>query len=200
MGDRVPPLIQQVQCLPPLNITHPSDIHPRPKIGYPEPAKVSANACLVSVATVELAIPDQLLFHRSLKTKWRNDRHQEVGSLRVEVPTEPLKLRGQQQGVCSVELLGSVTPPPCRPAHRGMGGLDLVKFARSDRVPAAVSVRRHTPVPPGYSVPRRACSCSMASNSALKLPLPKLREPRRWMISKNNVGLSSTGLVKIWSM
>ena len=49
------------------------------------------------------------------------------------------------------------------------------------------------------NVPRRACSRSMASKSALKLPLPKLRAPRRWMISKNSVGRSSTGLVKIWS-
>ena len=49
------------------------------------------------------------------------------------------------------------------------------------------------------SVPRRACSRSIASNSALKFPLPKLRAPRRWMISKKSVGRSSTGLVKIWS-
>src|SRR5262245_33891333 len=50
-----------------------------------------------------------------------------------------------------------------------------------------------------YSVPLRACSRSIASNSALKLPLPKLREPWRSMTSKNSVGRSSTGLVKIWS-
>ena len=49
------------------------------------------------------------------------------------------------------------------------------------------------------SVPRRACSRSIASKSALKFPLPKLCAPRRWMISKKSVGRSSTGLVKIWS-
>ena len=52
----------------------------------------------------------------------------------------------------------------------------------------------------GYRLPRAACSRSMASNSALKLPFPKLRLPFRWMISKNSVGRSSTGLVKICSM
>ena len=51
-----------------------------------------------------------------------------------------------------------------------------------------------------HSVPRIACSRSIASNSALKLPLPKLCDPRRWMISKNSVGRSATGLVKICSM
>ena len=47
-----------------------------------------------------------------------------------------------------------------------------------------------------YSVPRLSCSRSMASNRALKLPLPKLLAPLRWMISKNIVGRSTTGLVK----
>ena len=46
--------------------------------------------------------------------------------------------------------------------------------------------------------PRRACSSSIASNSALKLPTPKPREPWRSMISKKNVGRSWIGRVKIW--
>ena len=48
-----------------------------------------------------------------------------------------------------------------------------------------------------YRFPRRSCSRSMASNSALKLPLPKPSEPWRSMISKNTVGRSPRGLVKI---
>src|SRR5690606_33122889 len=35
----------------------------------------------------------------------------------------------------------------------------------------------------GQRFPRAACSRSMASKSALKLPLPKLLAPFRWMIS-----------------
>ena len=50
-----------------------------------------------------------------------------------------------------------------------------------------------------YSVPRAACSRSIASKSALKLPRPKPREPWRWMISKKTVGRSTTGFVKICS-
>src|SRR5258706_2965354 len=41
--------------------------------------------------------------------------------------------------------------------------------------------RRH-----GYRLPRRACSISIASNKALKLPTPKPRDPCRSMISKKN--------------
>src|SRR5438093_5661390 len=50
-----------------------------------------------------------------------------------------------------------------------------------------------------YKFPRASCSRSNASNSALKLPLPKLFAPLRWMISKKSVGRSSTGLVNICS-
>lgn len=46
--------------------------------------------------------------------------------------------------------------------------------------------------------PRFSCSNSSASNSALKLPLPKAWEPRRQMISKKRVGRSCRGLVKSW--
>jgi hypothetical protein len=48
-----------------------------------------------------------------------------------------------------------------------------------------------------YRFPRFACSRSIASKSALKLPTPKPREPWRSMISKKNVGRSWTGRVKI---
>ena len=44
--------------------------------------------------------------------------------------------------------------------------------------------------------PRRSCSSSRLSKSALKLPLPKLWLPRRQMISKNRVGRSWSGLLK----
>ena len=47
-----------------------------------------------------------------------------------------------------------------------------------------------------HKFPRRSCSSSSASNSALKLPLPNDCEPRRQMISKNSVGRSCSGLVK----
>ena len=46
-------------------------------------------------------------------------------------------------------------------------------------------------------LPRRSCSRSMAWNSALKLPLPKPSEPCRSISSKNTVGRSPRGLVKI---
>ncbi len=50
-----------------------------------------------------------------------------------------------------------------------------------------------------HRLPLRSCSRSIASNRALKLPSPKPRAPCRSMISKNTVGRSPTGLVKICS-
>ena len=50
-----------------------------------------------------------------------------------------------------------------------------------------------------HRFPLSSCSRSIASKSALKLPSPKPREPWRSMISKNIVGRSPLGFVKICS-
>ncbi|TWT42262.1 YHS domain protein [Phycisphaerae bacterium RAS1] len=50
-----------------------------------------------------------------------------------------------------------------------------------------------------YKFPRRACSRSSDTNSALKFPCPNPRQPCRSITSKNSVGRSCTGWVKIWS-
>ena len=68
------------------------------------------------------------------------------------------------------------------------------------REPAAAGSgggRRGAPAHHAHKLPRRSCSRSMDSKSALKLPLPKPSEPCRSMISKNTVGRSPSGLVKI---
>ncbi len=75
------------------------------------------------------------------------------------------------------------------PLGSGAQGTGLVESSR-DRLPAPVM---------GQRLPRRSCSISIASKSALKLPTPKPREPWRSMISKKNVGRSCTGRVKICS-
>src|SRR5580765_7579817 len=51
----------------------------------------------------------------------------------------------------------------------------------------------------GQRFPRSACSRSIASNSALKLPSPKPRAPWRSITSKKSVGRSWAVFVKIWS-
>ncbi len=73
----------------------------------------------------------------------------------------------------------------------------------------AVGARDHGVVPgpgvggrddrPAQRFPRAACSRSIDSNSALKLPLPKPSEPCRSISSKKIVGRSPSGLVKICS-
>lgn len=55
------------------------------------------------------------------------------------------------------------------------------------------------PASAAHRFPRRSCSRSIASNSALKFPLPKPIDPCRSIISKKTVGRSWTGFVKICS-
>ena len=67
------------------------------------------------------------------------------------------------------------------------------------RVPRAEGRRSGDLLHAGYRFPRRACSRSIASNSALKLPAPNPLAPSRWMTSKNTVGRSVTVSVNTWS-
>src|SRR5690606_5128055 len=62
----------------------------------------------------------------------------------------------------------------------GHGGA-VVRFRekRQYSVPCA----RFRVLPLSHRLPRSSCSLSIASNSARKLPLPKLLAPLRWMIS-----------------
>jgi len=77
------------------------------------------------------------------------------------------------------------------PVGTGIGGTAvLLEVDGAPVFASAQSVQR---------LPRRACSRSIASNRALKLPLPKPIEPCRSISSKKTVGRSCTGLVKIWS-
>ena len=91
-----------------------------------------------------------------------------------------------------------------RPVRRGGGrypGRTAARAAGRGRRPAGRRRRCAEAASRGqcYRLPRASCSRSIASNSALKLPLPKPSEPCRSISSKKTVGRSCTGLVKICS-
>ena len=90
---------------------------------------------------------------------------------------------GAREPLLTHELLGQA---PVRP---------LVERVALDREIASLQVLRHhrsyRPVS-SYRFPRRACSSSMASNSALKFPSPNPRAPSRWMTSTKTVGRSAS--------
>ena len=91
----------------------------------------------------------------------------------------PIVMRGKPARIVNVSSLGQ---HPIALAHLHMPfGRDLAELLVPHRFPL------------------RSCSRSIASNRALKLPSPKPRAPCRSMISKNTVGRSPTGLVKICS-
>jgi hypothetical protein len=100
-------------------------------------------------------------------------------------------------------LIRVYTSHPCSARRRGFSQAEsphsrtLSPLRMGER--AGVRGIRYPFVPAGYRFPRMACSRSMASNNALKLPLPKPREPLRWIISKKSVGRSCTVLVKVCS-
>ena len=109
-----------------------------------------------------------------------------------------------------MRLAGRVrTVQPLPSQYRMVVGMPGFAGAGSVYQPSAVSVvsvmarkrKDHGPRLSGFCqrLPRLSCSRSIASNSALKLPLPKPSEPCRSISSKNTVGRSPSGLVKICS-
>src|SRR5579883_394638 len=70
---------------------------------------------------------------------------------------------------------------------------EVVHFAVEDDALGRQAARRSDEADKLHNVPLISCSRSIASNSALKFPLPKLLEPWRSIISKKTVGRSSTG-------
>ena len=81
-------------------------------------------------ATVELAVPEQMLVHGLLKAEVRNYEHQVVRGLRVQISTKPLKLRSQQYGVGLVNLLRRIPPPRAGPADMPVRPFDLIQGGR----------------------------------------------------------------------
>ena len=122
------------------------------------------------------------------------------------VPTIPAPSR---RGTISPARTGLPAGPPRPPLVREeRGRMRAAVRCRSPQDPGLAAQPR--PRPPGvgagrerraddHRLPRLACSRSIASNSALKLPLPNPCEPCRSISSKKTVGRSCTGWVKICS-
>ena len=85
---------------------------------------------------------------------------------------------------------------PRRGGRAAPAGARLLPLGRRDSLHPRGARRSSTR---SQRFPRSACSRSIASNSALKFPIPKPREPWRSMTSKKSVGRSWTIFVKSWS-
>jgi hypothetical protein len=110
-GDGIPPGIQIFQALAPPMVVHKNGIHLRPEMRYPKPAEVAPDGSLVGILRIQLAVPEELLPHGSAKPSVRDHRDQIVNRFGMQVTGKTLKLRCQQYGVRSVDLLRRVSPP-----------------------------------------------------------------------------------------
>ena len=140
--------------------------------------------------------------NRAEAAEGRGTRRRRARSRRRDVAFQPLHARGARD-----RSHGRV---PDHPGQRYLGPAwrnarpPLPEVLRSDRgrLPSRLSERARPRSGSGqvaYRFPRLACSRSIASKSALKLPLPNPWDPCRSISSKNTVGRSWTGWVKICS-
>jgi hypothetical protein len=105
----------------------------------PQPAEIRAEAARLSIAAVQLTIPDEFVPHHGPDCeRRRNHPDKMIDALRMKVSTEPLKLRGEHHGVGPIELLGIEPPATLRPTHRGVTPRDLVEGLRPRCSPFSV--------------------------------------------------------------
>ncbi len=108
--------------------------------------------------------------------------------------------RGRAGGAGCVDVKRQQSTQPAPEARHRTQGRRIAQRRDAPRRRRQVRGRHRKAQRTGAQrLPRLACSRSMASKRALKLPLPKPREPCRSIISKKTVGRSWTGLVKICS-
>jgi hypothetical protein len=135
VGDRIPQHVEIVNLAAPIRIAHVELID-----GIPEPqskpVEVGTEVARIWVARVKFAILVENLPNCLLETYRRDPLYQEADAFVVEFTTEPLELRGQQEDVGVVELLGPAAPAAGHPADPAVGMLDLVERPGSFIQPA----------------------------------------------------------------
>src|SRR5205823_6026623 len=107
------------------------------------PGEVTPNIAGVRVAGVELAVAQVELTKRRPECRSREPPHEVIRRFRVQVATESLEVRGEEQGVAVVELQRGTPPTGAGAADARVCRLDLVEFSTAVRPPELQGVGGH---------------------------------------------------------
>src|SRR5580765_7904230 len=113
----------------------------------------------------------------------REDRDERGTALRAHSESVS-RVRRRRGSAAPLTNANGRTGLPEKPTNASAGGASPERKAKRAR---------------DYKLPRSACSRSIDSKSALKLPSPKVVAPWRSITSKKSVGRSCAVFVKIWS-
>jgi hypothetical protein len=139
--DGVAPPVELLQASLPLVASRASRPHQGPKVEA-EPPEVGADVPRIGVAGVELARLQQPGAEER-PGPGRDGRAHLLDRLGMEVATEALELRGEQDGIGVVDLHRGDPAAATAPAERRVGGGDVVQLGAPLGVPAGQRVRRH---------------------------------------------------------
>lgn len=90
-------------------------------------AKVCAQATRLSIPPVQLSTAREFGSHQVGQVRdGRNYRENVVDTFGMQVTTEPLKLVGQQNRQCSIDLLRRIPSPSRRSPHHSMGLMHFI--------------------------------------------------------------------------
>jgi len=117
VSDRIAPSVQLIQPFSPALVERVKCVDVLPD-RHVEPREIVSDASAVRVTTVKFSpLRQRGRYHRP-KPSWVDLSNYERSSFAVQIPAEPLKLSGQREQVCVVDLIGRVTSTPSGSTNR----------------------------------------------------------------------------------
>jgi hypothetical protein len=145
MGDRIPPIVQLLQCASQRTWLGIVCIDFNPEIDL-EPLEVLPDVLEIRIAAVQISPPEQVIPDDALEVRRRGQAHQELDALGMEITAESLEMGRQQNDVRLIHLLGRVPPSVSRATDGAMRVLDLIQLVFAGLSPVQIGSRRHTQI------------------------------------------------------
>src|SRR5579884_2661807 len=126
MSDRVSPDVQFVKLVSTSLIADVQVLHFVPEC-KPKSIVVMPNVSGIRISSLQPQLIDENTPEGCLQKPSWNALHEVVHTFRVEISTESLKLGGEQDGVCLIDLLGGIAPSGASTTDAPMGSLHLIE-------------------------------------------------------------------------
>jgi hypothetical protein len=113
---RVSPVNQFLKQFAPALVPRVQGVHFCPKIDS-QSIEIRTDGAGMRIASAKTSIPNKFRPQESSKLR-RDDCDNVIDALRMQIPTETLKVRSQECGIRIIDLLGRITPASLGPANQ----------------------------------------------------------------------------------
>lgn len=142
MSDRVPPFVQIQKSSSTRLVADVQVLHFVPEY-KPKSIVVIPNVSGIRITSLQPQMMDENIPECCLQKTSGNALHEVIRAFRVEISTESLKLGGEQDGVCLIDLLRGIAPSGASTTDAPMGSLHLIESGPPRGPPNVQRYGRH---------------------------------------------------------